>query len=73
MGIFKKFSKSKYVFSEKDLLWNKFIDEICFKNLDELNEISKIAVLAFWYDTEMTTMLKPMIFLETWKLHFLTI
>ena len=34
-------------------IWNNFIDEICYKELDELNEIQRKAVIAFWYDAEM--------------------
>jgi len=38
---------------EKAKRWNKFIGEICSKELNELSEIQKNAVLCFWYDTEM--------------------
>jgi len=41
--------------SEKDLRWNKFLEEVCFKKLEELNDIQKTAVLAFWYYTEMNS------------------
>lgn len=34
-------------------LWNKFIEEICTKDLDKLNEIQKNAALCFYYDREM--------------------
>lgn len=43
----------KYQLSEKDLLWNKFIDEICSRELSALNKTQKTAALAFWYDAEM--------------------
>ena len=43
------FKKPVYALSEKDLRWNKFIDEICVKELHNLNDIQKPAVLAFWY------------------------
>ena len=50
MELIKIFSKKPAcVLSEKDLRWNKFIDEICVKELHELNDIQKTAVLAFWY------------------------
>ena len=40
MELIKRFSKKPaYVLSEKDLRWNKFIDEICVKELHELNDI----------------------------------
>ncbi len=34
-------------------LWNKFIEEICTKDLDKLNEVQKNAALCFYYDREM--------------------
>ena len=34
-------------------LWNKFITEICTKDLDKLNEEQKNASLCFYYDREM--------------------
>lgn len=34
-------------------LWNKFIEEICTKDLDKLNEEQKNAALCFYYDREM--------------------
>ena len=43
------FKKPTYVLSEKDLRWNRFIEEISVKELRELNDIQKTAVLAFWY------------------------
>lgn len=33
--------------------WNYFISDICEKDLDDLNEIQRKAVLCFWYDAEM--------------------
>lgn len=33
--------------------WNYFISDICDKDLDDLNEIQRKAVLCFWYDAEM--------------------
>ena len=43
------FKKPTYVLSEKDLRWNRFIEEICIKELCELKDIQKNAVLPFWY------------------------
>lgn len=34
-------------------LWNKFVKEICDRDLRKLTDIQKNAVLCFWYDTEM--------------------
>jgi len=55
MGFIKKlFQKPKYVLSEKDLRWNRFIDEICcFKDSNGLNETQKNAELVFRYHAEM--------------------
>lgn len=39
--------------SEEYKLWNKFIEEICTKDLEELNEVQKNAALCFYYDREM--------------------
>ncbi|MBD5113296.1 MAG: DMP19 family protein [Ruminococcaceae bacterium] len=39
--------------TEKSKRWNRFIDEICSKDLNELSEIQRAAVLCFWYDAEM--------------------
>lgn len=35
--------------------WNRFITEICYKNIAALNEIQKTAVLCFWYDAEVNS------------------
>lgn len=40
---------------EKDLIWNRFIEEICCKNIAALSEVQKNAVLCFWYDAEMNS------------------
>ena len=54
MGIFDLFRKKpKYIPTEQDARWNRFIDEICSKDLDDLSEIQKNAVLCFWYDGEV--------------------
>lgn len=39
--------------NEKDLRWNRFIEEVCFRDRDSLSVIQKKAVLCFWYDAEM--------------------
>jgi hypothetical protein len=39
--------------SDEYKLWNKFIEEICTKDLDKLNEEQKNAALCFYYDREM--------------------
>ena len=48
LGIYLK-EKSEF----NNSLWNKFIDQICSKDLDDLSTIQKNAVLCFLYDTEM--------------------
>ena len=30
--------------------WNRFIDEICYKELSDLTAIQRDAVICFWYD-----------------------
>ena len=47
-NLFKK--KNIFDFAE---IWNRFIDEVCYQELDNLNEIQRKAVIAFWYDAEM--------------------
>jgi len=39
--------------SEKDLRWNKFIENICCRDISELSPVQRQAVLCFWYDAEM--------------------
>lgn len=41
--------------TEKDLLWNRFIEEICSQDVTKLSEIQRMAVLCFWYDAEMNS------------------
>lgn len=41
--------------SEKDLRWNKFIEDICFRDISTLSPVQRKAVLCFWYDTEMNS------------------
>ena len=40
---------------EKINRWNKFIDEICTKDISSLSEVQKKAVLCFQYDAEMNS------------------
>lgn len=35
--------------------WNRFVEDICCRNLDSLSEMQKYAVLCFWYDAEMNS------------------
>lgn len=39
--------------SEKDLRWNRFIEDICYRDIAELSPIQRKAVLCFWYDAEI--------------------
>ena len=39
--------------SERDERWNRFISEVCYRDVTALSEIQKKAVLCFWYDAEM--------------------
>lgn len=62
MGFFDFFKKKKEcakntcdVISEKNLRWDKFIEDICFRDSDTLNETQRKAVLCFWYDAEMNS------------------
>lgn len=41
--------------SEKDLRWNRFIEDICQRDLATLSPIQRKAVLCFWYDAEMNS------------------
>lgn len=54
MIIFNKFRKVNKL-PEKEKRWNLFIDDICNRNINELNNIQKTAVLCFWYDAEMNS------------------
>lgn len=49
------FGRKKVKMTEKDLRWNRFIEEVCNKDIDTLSEIQKMAVLCFWYDTEVNS------------------
>ena len=35
--------------------WNRFIDEICYKELSDLTAIQRDAVICFWYDAEVNS------------------
>lgn len=48
---FKK--EQEYPLTEKDLRWNRFIDEVCSGDFFELSGIRKNAVLCFRYDAQM--------------------
>lgn len=39
--------------TEQDIRWNRFIEEICGRDLPTLSTIQKKAVLCFRYDSEM--------------------
>lgn len=55
MGFFSLFGKKKPAvqLSGRELLWERFIDEIWTKDLAELNAVQKNAVLCFGYDSEV--------------------
>ncbi|MBR6690090.1 MAG: hypothetical protein IKL65_02025 [Bacilli bacterium] len=48
----KKFQQ-KQMDNKKINIWNKFIEDVCSRNISTLNEIQKNAVLCFWYDCEI--------------------
>lgn len=39
--------------TEKNTLWNRFIEEICDRDAATLSPVQKKAVLCFWYASEM--------------------
>lgn len=41
--------------SEEDLRWNRFIEDICSRDMSTLSDIQRKAVLCFWYDAEMNS------------------
>ena len=52
------FAKSKYLNKKEDKpsdfsVWNKFIYEVCNKDMNELSDIQRAAAVCFWYDSEM--------------------
>ena len=40
---------------KKSIRWNRFIYEICDREMNELSELQQKAVLCFWYDSEMNS------------------
>ena len=53
MKLFKRNKKNSYILSEKDKRWNKFIEDVCFRDLSSLSTIQRKAVICFNYDEEM--------------------
>ena len=41
--------------NEEDIRWNRFIDEVCYREITILSLVQKMAVLCFWYDAEMNS------------------
>lgn len=41
--------------NEKNLSWNRFIEEVCYRDISTLSDIQRKAVLCFWYDAEMNS------------------
>ncbi|MBD5083228.1 MAG: hypothetical protein HDT34_03570 [Clostridiales bacterium] len=39
--------------TERNLRWDKFIQEVCFRDIETLSSVQRIAVHCFWYDAEM--------------------
>ncbi len=39
--------------TDRDLRWNRFIDEICGRDLSVLSKVQRKAVICFWYDAEL--------------------
>lgn len=48
-------SKGESVLSEEAQRWNRFIYEVCDRDINTLSEIQKNAVLCFGYDAEMNS------------------
>ena len=46
---------SKDVLNEKNIRWDNFINDVCFRDITILSEIQRKAVLCFWYDAEMNS------------------
>ncbi len=46
---------SSSIMTEKDIRWNNFIEDICYRKVEELSQIQKDAFLCFWYDAEMNS------------------
>ena len=50
-----RFFRKNYLLSEKDQLWNRFIEELSNQPLSVLSPTQKTAVVAFGYDAEMNS------------------
>lgn len=50
---FKKSRRKEGPCSDRAGRWNHFIQDICMRDLSLLSPVQRIAVLCFWYDTEM--------------------
>jgi hypothetical protein len=60
LKFFKKILKNNNLNEQKQISdevqrWNRFINEICFKEHSKLTPTQKAAVLTFWYDAEMNS------------------
>jgi hypothetical protein len=53
--IFDNSSEEQKQMPEEAQRWNRFIQEICFKEKSSLTSIQKAAVISFWYDAEMNS------------------
>ena len=40
---------------EQTEYWNRFIEELCYKELSDLTAIQRDAVMCFWYDAEVNS------------------
>ena len=47
MKLFKRNKKNSYILSEKDKRWNRFIEDVCFRNLSSLSKIQRKAVITY--------------------------
>lgn len=41
--------------TEESIRWNKFIEDVCYRDITTLSKVQRIAVLCFWYDAEMNS------------------
>jgi len=39
--------------SPEAIIWNKFVETVCYKDIANLTTIQRTVVLVFWYDAEM--------------------
>ena len=42
--------KKELTADEKNIRWDNFINDVCFRDMSMLSEIQRKAVLCFWYD-----------------------